>query len=55
MMKDLNSLWEQLAKEILVIIGDIKLLDTNIIYSRTMGLLASARDIDIKYVLRHQP
>ena len=35
-------------------IGDSKVMDTNLIYSRIIGLQASSRDIDIKDFLNHE-
>ena len=35
-------------------VGQAKVFDTSVIYSRVLGLEASGRDIDIKHILSHE-
>ena len=57
-----QGLYETITKKVVTMdharkhvkVGAVKVFDTNLIYSRVIGLQASGRDIDIKDVLDHE-
>ena len=58
----LQGLYETITKKIVTMdharkhvkVGAVKVLDTNLIYSRVIGLQASGQDTDIKDMLGHE-
>ena len=57
-----QGLYESITKKVVTMdharkhvnVGAVKVFDTNLIYSRVIGLQASGRDIDIEDVLGHE-
>jgi DNA-binding ferritin-like protein (Dps family) len=55
-----QGLYETITKKVVTMdharkhVGAVQLFDTNLIYSRVIGLQASGQDIDIKDVLGHK-